>query len=153
MLEPGAVLTIANALNVKNATAMEVGGNEIPRYMCSLSNPAPQATPFDPMRDEVIQRYGASGQDPNLLHALQFILEAGGKGSILLADYFNFQELLCDPKIRRLEFSAYRTVNLIPPKFPRLRLAVLLYTWKQPVTRSKWCAAAPDLSARFLSDA
>ena len=64
MLEPGAVLTITNALNVKNSTAMEVGGNEIFRYMCSLSNPAPQATPFDPIRDEVIQMYGAHGSDP-----------------------------------------------------------------------------------------
>ena len=36
VLEEGAVITITNALNVKNSTAMEVGGNEIFRYMCSL---------------------------------------------------------------------------------------------------------------------
>ena len=68
MLVPGAVITITNALNVKNSTAMEVGGNEIFRYMCSLTKPAPQPTLFEPIRDEVIQAYGANGQDPNLVH-------------------------------------------------------------------------------------
>ena len=51
MFEPLAVLTIANALNVKNSTAMEISGCEIFRYMSSLSNPAPKPLPFDPVRD------------------------------------------------------------------------------------------------------
>ena len=153
MLEPGAVLTISNALNVKNSIAMEVGGNEIFRYMCSLSNPAPEPTPFDPIRDHVIQMYGASGQDPHLVHAFQFILESGGRDSQLLNDYQTFQEFFCDPKNRRLDFSAYKSVNNIPPQFQRLRLAILLYTWKQPVNKTKWCASPPDISGRFDPDA
>ena len=68
MLVPGAVLTITNALDVKHSTAMKIGGNEIFRYMCTLSNPAPQPTLFEPIRDDVIQAYGANGQDPNLVH-------------------------------------------------------------------------------------
>ena len=101
MLEPGGVITITNALNVKNSTAMEVGGNEIFRYMCSLTNPAPEPTLFDPIRDQVIQAYGPNGQDPNLLHPFQFVLESGGRDGLVITDYQNFQELFCDPKNRK----------------------------------------------------
>ena len=60
MLEKNAVVTISNALNVKNETAMAVGGNEIFAYMQSLCKPAPAKTPFDPIREHVIQLYGAA---------------------------------------------------------------------------------------------
>lgn len=132
---------------------MEVGGNEIFRYMYNLINPAPQATPYDPIRDEMIQQYGPGGQDANLVYAFQFMMEAGGKYSSLLKDYHNSQELFCDPKSRKPYFSAYKIVCQIPLAFSQLRLAVLLYTWKQPVNRSKWCSPPPDLSGRFEPDA
>ena len=117
--------------------------------MCNLTNPAPQPTLFEPIRDNGIHMYGTVGQYPDLVHAFQFILEAGGRGSLLLKDYHNFQELFCDPKMRKLDFSAYKVINQIPPRFPRIRLAVLLYTWRQPVNRTKWCGSPPDLSSRF----
>ena len=97
----------------------------------------------------MIQKYGASGQDPNLVHPFQFVLEAGGKDGLVITDYQNFQELFCDPKNRKLDFSAYKVINQIPPQFPRFKLAVLLYAWKQPVGRTKWCASPPDFSSRF----
>lgn len=153
MLVPGAVITISNALNIKNSIAMEVGQNEIFRYMCSLTNPHPQPTLFDPIRDQVIQAYGPNGQDPNLVHPFQFVLEAGGKDGLVITDYQNFQELFCDPRNRKLDFSAYKVINLIPPEFPRFKLAVLLYTWKQPpVGRTKWCGQPPDFASRFEPD-
>ena len=87
MLEPGAVVVITNALNLKNSTALEVGQGEIFRYMCTLTNPWPQPTYFEPIRDQLIRMYGTEGQDPNLLGAFQFIMEAGGKDSPHMTDY------------------------------------------------------------------
>ena len=70
-----------------------------------------------------------------------------------MSDYFRFLDLFCDPKNRKLEFAAYMVVNRIPKEFHRLRLATLLYTWRQQDNKGKWCPPAPDLSARFAPDA
>ena len=153
MLEKGAVVTIANALNIRNETAMEIGGIEIFKFMRSLCNPAPQPTPFEPVRNEVIAMYGSHGQDPHLLQAFQFIMEAGGLNSLLMDDYNKFLELFVDPKKRKLGFEAYKIIIGIPHCCPRLRLAVLMFTWRQPVNKSQWCASPPDISHRFNSDA
>jgi len=114
MLEPNAALTISNALNLKNEVAMEVGQNEIFALMCRLCNPAPAKTPFDPIRDDLIQLYGTQGQDPHMVYPFQFIMESGGRGSILLSDYNDFQELFVEPKLRKLPMSAYKIVIQIP---------------------------------------
>ena len=93
MLEPGACLTISNALNKKNEAAMKTGSGEILRYKIQLCNPAPQKTLWDHVRDEVIRRYGAAGDDNYLPHAFQYIMEAGGRGSRHLNDYTEFVSL------------------------------------------------------------
>ena len=154
MLEQGAVITISNALNVKNASAMKIGNNEIFSYMCSLCHPHPKPTPFEPLRDELITRYGADAQDLNLQAAFRFIMEAGGPGSQTLEDYHQFLRLFCDPNIRRLGFDAYRVVNLLPEGLQNFKLALLYYAWKQQVsTKNIWLSPPPDFSPRLSPDA
>ena len=151
MLEPGAVIQIINALNLKNSVAMEVGQNEIFSYMCLQCNPAPQQTPFEPIRDAVIQNYGHHGQDQYLCYIFQFILESGGRGSTHLEDYTAFLTACVNPKCRKLPSSVFKTLVQIPPEYPRFRLALLQWAWRQD-TRGGWCPPPPDFSSRFQPD-
>ena len=93
MLEEGAAVTISNALNIKNSSGMEVGTNEIFRYMHDFTNPSPQPTPFDPILEKLIGEYGSMAQDQHLHQAFQYILGAGGRNSLHLTDYFKFLDL------------------------------------------------------------
>jgi len=151
MLEPNAALTISNALNLKNEVAMQVGQNEIFALMHRLCNPAPEKTLWDPIRDDLIQLYPQQGQDPNLVYTFQYIMESGGRGSIHLDDYNDFQELFVDPHKRKLPVSAYKTVLQIPQEYARFRLAILCYAWKKDPVKG-WCPPPPDLSWRFNAE-
>ena len=148
MLEPNACLTISIGLNKKYGAAMKVGSGEIFRYMIQLCNPAPQPTPWIPVRDEVIRFYEGAAEDTYLPHAFQYILEAGGRGSMHLNDYIEFMHVAVDPIIRQFTFKAYRNVVQVPPKYQRIRLALLCWAFRQNKERT-WCVLPPDIGWRF----
>ena len=127
---------------------MKTGSGEIMRYMITLCKPAPQKTPWNPVRDEMIRHYGAAADDNYLSHAFQYIMEAGGNGSIHLTDYIEFMSVAVDPMKRKFQFQAYRNVVQVPPEYQRIRLGLLCWAFKQSPERN-WCVLPPDIGSRF----
>ena len=118
------------------------------RYMISLCKPAPQKTPWEPVRDEVIRHSGAAADDNNLQHAFQYIMEAGGNGSLHLNDYIEFMSVAVGPVKRKFQFAAYRKVIQVPPEFQRIRLGLLCWAFRQNPEQT-WCVLPPDIGWRF----
>ena len=127
---------------------MKTGSAEIMQYIIQLCNPAPQKTPWTHVRHEVIRFYEGAGEDAYLVHAFQYILEAGGRGSMHLNDYIEFMYVSADPMIPQFTFHAYRNVIQVPPSYQRIRLALLCWAFRRN-TNQKWCVLPPDIGWQF----
>ena len=104
LLEPDAALVIAIALNKKNALAMKTGALEIWNTLVKLCNPDPTSglTPYEPIRDRMIELYGADADTPAFLQMFRLILDFGGADSPHLRDLGEFTAVLVNPKLRKL---------------------------------------------------
>ena len=70
MEEPGAAQIISIALNKKNEVAMKTGHLEIMSTLVGLCVPSPNGSvPFEPVRDKLIDLYGAAADHPDFVHA------------------------------------------------------------------------------------
>ena len=77
--EPTAALVISIALNKRNETAMKTGHLEIMSTLVSLCKPDPKGhVHFDPVRDKLVDLYGAAIDDPDFVHAFRVVCDAGG---------------------------------------------------------------------------
>ena len=77
--EPDAALIISIALNKKNEVAMKTGHLEIMSTLVALCQPCPKGcVPFDPVRDKMIDLYGAAVDHPDFVHAFRLVIDAGG---------------------------------------------------------------------------
>ena len=76
--EPEAALIISIALNKKNEAAMKTGHLEIMSTLVELCKPDPEgAVHFDPVRDKLIELYGAAVDHPDFVHAFKLVCDAG----------------------------------------------------------------------------
>ena len=133
--EPEAALTISIALNKKNEAAMETGHTEIMKTLVSLCKPSPgslQSTvvEFEPIRNKMLDLYGHSVDHPDFFKAFQLVLDAGGAESPHMADLQDFTGVFVNPKMRKLRFETYSLVAPLPIIFPRLKNAIVKWTWK-----------------------
>ena len=75
--EPDAALIISIALNKKNEVAMETGHLEIMSTLVGLRKPSPSGSmPFEPVRDKLIDLYGAAVHHPDIVHAFRLVIDA-----------------------------------------------------------------------------
>ena len=80
--EPDAAQVISIALNKKNEVAMKTGHLEIMSTLVSLCEPTPNGSvPFEPVRDKLIDLYGAAVDHPDFLHAFRLVIDAWGGGA------------------------------------------------------------------------
>ena len=81
--EPDAALVISIALNKKNEAAMTTSSLEIWNTLVGLCKPDPTSglTPYEPIRDKLIDLYGGAADSPHLFPMFRIILDAGGADS------------------------------------------------------------------------
>ena len=150
--EPEGAIIIAIALNKKNEASMKTSHTEIMNTLVGLCKPSPDdmdgKVPFVPVRDKMIEYYGAAVDHPDLVHAFQVVMDAGGHDSPHMADLHEFTNVYVNPKLRKLRFEAYGVVSPYPVEFPRLKNASLKWAWKQTPKRG-WCDLPISISHRF----
>ena len=77
--EPDAAQIISIALNKKNEVAMRTGRLEISSTLVGMCVPSPNGSvPFEPVRDKLIELYGAAVDHPDFIHAFRLVIDAGG---------------------------------------------------------------------------
>ncbi len=150
--EPGAALIISIALNKKNEVAMKTGHLEIMSTLCALCKPGPNGTvPFEPVRDKLIDLYGAAVDHPDFVHAFRLVIDAGGAGSVHMQDMENFTSVYVNSKLRKMRMEAYAIVAPYPVAFPKIKNASLKWSWKQTPNKG-WCQLPPSISHRLSAD-
>ena len=147
--DPGAALVISIALNKKNEAAMKTGHTEIWNTLVSLCKPSPGGyVKFEPVRDKLIELYGAAADHPDVLNAFKVVCDAGGAESVHLKELQEFTSVYVNPKLRKMRFEAYAVIAQYPVSFPRLKNASLKWAWKQNPDKG-WCVLPPSIWHRL----
>ena len=148
--EPDAALVIGVALNKRNEAAMKTGILEIMSTLKNLCKPGPdQEVLFEPVRDKMIDMYGADVDHPDFLQMFKFVCDAGGPDSIHLKDLFAFTTGFVNPHMRKMRMEAFGVIAQYPLEFPRIKNASMKWAWKQDTTRG-WCQLPCNIMHRFL---
>ena len=131
---------------------MKTGHLEIMSTLQSLCTPDPHGNlPFDPVRDKMVDLYGADVVDEDILSAFRLIMDAGGAGSVQMHDLANFVSAYVSPKVRKMRFDVYGIVCLYPYMFPKIKNACVKWSWRQPTTKG-WCPMPPNITHRLNDD-
>ena len=73
--EPDGAMIISLALNKKNEASMKTGHTEIMNTLVGLCKPAPSdidgRVPFEPVRDKMVEFYGAAVDHPDFVNAFR----------------------------------------------------------------------------------
>ena len=122
--EPTAAQTISVALNKRNEAAMKTGILEIMSSLERLCKPDPQGfMPFEPVRDKLIEWYGAAVDHTDFLSMFKVVCDAGGHGSMHLKDLFSFTSVFVNPMVRKMRIEAFGVISQYPVEFPRIKNA------------------------------
>ena len=157
--EPNATLDISVALNKRNEASMAAGHTEIFRALVDLCKPNPVPAvagkqlqdEFEEVRLRMIDLYGSAVDHPDFHHCYRLVLDAGGRGSQHLKNLYEFTQVHVNPKVRNIRFDTYAMMAPLPHSLPRVKMALLKWTWKQPTTRG-WCLVPPNLGTRVRTD-
>ena len=94
--------------------------------MVALCKPsADGSVPFEPVRDKLIDLYGAAVDHPDFVHAFRLVCDAGGAGSVHMQDMENFTSCYVNPKVRKMRMEAYAIVAPYPVDFPKIKKRML----------------------------
>ena len=103
--EPEAARVISLALNKKNEASMKTSHTEMMNTLVGLCNPSPDRldghVDYGPVRDNMIEYYGAAVDHPDLMQAFLFVMDAGGHDSPHMADMQEFTNVYVNPKLRK----------------------------------------------------
>jgi hypothetical protein len=148
--EPDAALVISVSLNKKNEAAMETGHLEIFTAMKNLLNPDPAngVVEYEPVRDQLIEWYGSSVNNLDLVFVFRFAMAAGGKDSIWLQRMGDFTTIFVNQKKRKMQMCVYAVIAPYPVAVPGVKNACLKWSWRQ-TPRLGWCQIPADISHRF----
>jgi len=107
---------------------MKTGHLEIMSTLVALCQPCPKGcVPFDPVRDNIIDLYGAAVDHPDFVHAFRLVIDAGGAGSVHMQDLENFTSVYVNPKLRKMRMEAYAIVAPYPVEFPNIEKTPALH--------------------------
>ena len=98
--DPEAALIISVALNKKNEASMKTSHTEIMNTLVGLCKPSPDGkVPFEPLREKMIELYGAAVDHPDFHNAFRVVMAAGGADSPHMKDLHEFTKVYVNPKI------------------------------------------------------
>lgn len=150
--EPGAAQVISIALNKKNEVSMKTGHLEIMSTLVSLCQPKPDhSVPFEPVRDKLIDLYGAAVDHPDFLHAFRLVIDAGGAGSVHMQDLEAFTSVHAIQKLGEMRMEVYAVVAPYPVNFQKIKNACVKWSWRQIPNRG-WCQVPPSILHRLSAD-
>ena len=150
--EPEGAMIISLALNKKNEAAMKTSHTEIMNTLVGLCKPTPDGqVAFDPIREKMVELFGAAVDHPDFSQAFRLVLDAGGHDSPHMQDLHEFTKVHVNPKLRKMRYEAYAVVAPWPIDFPRLKNACLKWSWFQPPSRG-WCPLPPTIQHRLQKD-
>ena len=148
--EPDGAMIIAVALNRKNEASMGASHTEIMNTLVGLCKPGPGGeVPFPPIQQKMIELYSSAVDHPDLTNAFRFVMEAGGATSPHMEDLKQFTQVCVNPKKRNMRFELYSTVVEHPQEFPRIRNALIKWSWRTTPRRG-YCELPPTISFRFV---
>ena len=134
---------------------MKTSHIEIMNTLVGLCKPLPSdvegKVPFEPVREKMIEYYGAAVDHPDFCQAFRLVMDAGGHFSPHMADLHAFTKVHVNPKLRKMRFEAYAIVGPHPVQHPRIKNACLKWAWKQTPSRG-WCQLPSSIPYRFRAD-
>ena len=150
--EPNAAQAISIALNKKNEVAMKTGHLEIMSTLVNLCNPKhSKEVPFEPVRDQLIDLYGAAVDHPDFVHAFRLVIDAGGARSVHMHDLETFTAVHVNQKLRKMRMEVYSIVAPYPLEFPKIKNACLKWSWRQTPVKG-WCQLPPSIAHRLSTE-
>ena len=88
--------------------------------LLGLCKPGPHdvkgRVPWEPVRDKMLDLYGAAVDHPDFYQAFRVVMDAGGHDSPHMADLQAFTRVYVNPKLRKLRFEAYGVIAAYPWK-------------------------------------
>ena len=150
--QPDAAQIISIALNKKNEVAMKTGHLEIMSTLVGLCAPHPNGSvPFEPVRDKLIDLYGAAVDHPDFVHAFRLVIDSGGAGSVHMKDLDAFTSVHVNQKLRKMRMEVYAVVAPYPVEFPKIKNACLKWSWRQAPNKG-WCQLPPSIKHRLSAE-
>ena len=147
--EPLGAKIISLALNKRNDAAMATTHTEILTTLVGLCKPSPHGldgqVPFEPVRDQMMEWYGAAVDHADFLYAFRLVMDAGGHESPHMQDLQQFTTIFVNPKVRKMSFDIYGVVAKYPPHFPKIKNACIKWAYQQDTQRG-WCPLPPNIS-------
>ena len=124
--EPEAALIISIALSKKNEVAMKTGHLEIWSTLVALCKPsADGSVPFEPVRDKLIDLYGAAVDHPDFVHAFRLVIDAGGGWQRAYARHGELHFGLREPKAAQNAYGSLCDCGAISSGFPQNKKRML----------------------------
>ena len=149
--EPDAALVISIAQNKKNEACMSTAHTEVMKTLVGLCKPDPngdRTVLFEPIRERMIDLYGAIVDHPDFHHAFRLVLDAGGCDSPHMKDMNDFTSVHVNQHFRKLRFETYAVVAVLPIEYPALKNGLVKWAWKQKPVKG-WCPVPPTLQHRL----
>ena len=132
---------------------MKTSHTEIMNCLGALCNPRPggHEVPWEPVRDRMIELYGPAVDHPDFFSAFRLMLDLGGGNSPHAQDLKEFTACFVNAKVRKMRFEAYPVVTGVPLTYPKVKVAMMKWAWKQDTTRG-WCQLPLSITHRVEAD-
>ena len=153
--EPKAALIISHTLrDERSKMAMETAHSEIMSTLISLCTPWLQALPgdlvFQLARNKMRGMFGAAVDDQHFLDFFRVVFDAGGADSVHVQDLEHFTSTYVNEKFRKIRMKVYAMVAKYPRHFPRIKMACIKWSWKQPTESGGHCTLPPSIGRNYL---
>ena len=146
---------ISLSLNKTNEAGMQTAHTEIMVTLTGLCKPSPDAidgqVPFDPVREKMVEFFGAAVDQADFYQAFRFVMDQGGAESPHLLELQDFTQIFVNPKLRKMRFETYGVVAPYPGEFVKCKIGSVKWAWFQNPTRG-WCPLPPSIVFRFNKD-
>ena len=96
----------------------------------------------------MIDLYGATVDHPDFRSAFKLVLDTGGTDNPHMMNLDDFTSVHVNPKLRNLRYETYAIVAALPLEHPRLKIALLKWTWKQTPMKT-WYPTLPNILHRL----
>lgn len=144
--EPGACEIIQAAANSKHGVAATYHEMEVLNALskwCSSQTSADQMT-FQRAREAMVVLYPDMARDGEFVNMFKLVIDLGAGKAPFLASLKEFTSKFVNPTMRRLRPQAFSNVAALPIIYPRLKIAILKWTYLQE-PKYGFCAS-PDCS-------
>ena len=77
------------------------------------------------------------------------VFDAGGADSVHVQDLEHFTSTYVNEKFRKIRMKVYAMVAKYPSRFPRIKMACIKWSWKQPTESGGHCTLPPSIGRKL----